>query len=96
MFHSRGFLNFSLLTRERLKLHEATTIPAVDNSVLGHCRLSLSVGTDFSDTIPCIVYFKKRTQSHLKLKNNKRKKCKVTTLCEVLSVHLLTNNSIKN
>lgn len=74
-----------LLTSKRLKLHKAATTAAVQDSVLGHCRVGLPMGTDFGHTVASIIHFKKRTQSHLKFK---KEVVRLEKLCTLLWIVL--------
>lgn len=47
-------------TSKRLEFHKAATTAAVQDSVLGHCRMGLAMGSHFSQTIAGIVHFEKR------------------------------------
>lgn len=49
------------LTGQRLKLDDTATTAAIQNFVLGDCRMCLPMGSDFGQTITSVIHFENRT-----------------------------------
>lgn len=50
-----------ILTGQRLKLDETAATAAVQNFVLGDCRMCLPMGSDLGQTVTGVVHFEKWT-----------------------------------